>query len=207
MTMFAPTLLRERIKEEEPPTCFAKQWDPNHPECTGGLDPQYTHPRTGTHVRETCEFFERCGAETKISRQNRLSSGLVPASALVRQQQPAAPQTFRAYMQTQQYAQQQPAASFMQSAPARPTFPQPYAAQPQPQQQLQYPAPAYQLQYLMPGYLTVPEQRTVGGSIWRLLGREVIRAIAKAMGHTVANFFDTNPLRLPPGQGGGERRE
>ena len=82
------------------------------------------------------------------------------------------------------------------------------AQQPQPQmipvpQQYQYPAPAYQLQYMVPGYLSVHEQRLEGDSYSGMLIREVVRGALKAAGHTLANFFDMNPFRLPPRQGGG----
>jgi hypothetical protein len=63
---------------------------------------------------------------------------------------------------------------------------------------MQYPAPAYQLNYMMPGYLTVPEVRQPGESIWNVLAREVARGLFKSAGHTVSHFMDTHPFMEPP---------
>ena len=58
-----------------------------------------------------------------------------------------------------------------------------------------HPASTYQLNYVVPSYLSVPEPRAVGESIWRLLARLVLRAILKALGHELAHFADTIPLK------------
>jgi hypothetical protein len=119
--------------------------------------------------------------------------------------QPAAP-TFREYMQ-QQITERRAVAS-----PPVPSYPYPY---PYPTQQppvghaYQYPAPTYQLQYMVPAYLSIPEQRLIGESVWGHLAREGVRSIFKALGHTIANYFDTHPFRIhqpPPPPGGPEQK-
>jgi hypothetical protein len=69
----------------------------------------------------------------------------------------------------------------------------PYVAQFGPQLvPVQYQQPGMQ----MSAYLTVPEPVDPEESwLWRLL-REVVRSMFKATGHTAANFFDNNTLRL-----------
>jgi hypothetical protein len=65
------------------------------------------------------------------------------------------------------------------------------------QQVVHHPAPMYQLNYMMPGYLSVPEERLPGESLWGVLLREVFRSMFKALGHSVSHFFDARPLREP----------
>jgi hypothetical protein len=66
---------------------------------------------------------------------------------------------------------------------------QPYA-HPAPQQ-----AAAWVLNYAMPSYLSTPETQHPGETIWSVLLRELIRALFKAGGHTLAHFFDVRPLK------------
>jgi hypothetical protein len=87
---------------------------------------------------------------------------------------------------------------------AQPQYPYPQAPLPPPMPPMyppphhqNYPAPAYQLNYMVPGYLTVPEQRQEDTSFWGLLGRESMRSVGKALGHTISNFFDVQPFRRP----------
>ena len=54
---------------------------------------------------------------------------------------------------------------------------------------------AIPVNYKMPNYLTVPEEREQGESAWSVLGREILRSAAKAVGHAVAAFFDRTRLR------------
>lgn len=194
-------------RKDEVPPCYGKDWNGNAPECAGGPDPKFTDRDTGSHVREVCDYFQSCGSQVNARR-------LIPAAQLVRQAPPAPPtvqhsaSTFREYAQQQQAAQVQAAAIAAAQRAAMapqppPQYVYPYQQQPAPQMmqmpaQYQHPAHTYQLNYQVPGYLTVPEQRSVEGSFWGLLGREALRSIGKAFGHTVANFFDANPFRLPP---------
>lgn len=187
----------QTAKQDDVPICFGTHhWNPNEPECKGGADPKYTHPGNGSHVREICDHFRECGARSTAAR---MSTNIVPASQLTRPQAPSFPivppvprqqdaTTFREHMQRyQQQLAQTPAPQY------------PYSAHPPaPAMQYQYPAPTYQLQYLVPSYLSVPEQRVYGGSLWGHLGRELLRAALKATGHTLAAYFDTHPFRSPP---------
>lgn len=215
---------------DDKPSCFGQQWDPKASECAGGPDAGFTHPKNGTHVRPMCDFYQQCGAHVSAKRMvGSIGHNLVPASSLIRggpgmqpiplppTKQPVpqqSPSTFQAYIEQQRMKLAVPVAQQMQ--PFQYAGPYPYYPQ-QPQQQMmqhaamQYPAPTYQLQYMVPGYLSVPEMRMHGESIWGLLGREVVRAMGKALGHTVANFFDTHPFRVPPpppyvGGEGGENK-
>lgn len=188
---------------EDVPTCFgSSHWDPRAVECAGGADPKYTHPKNQSHVRDACDFFQQCGIRSQAAR---MGAQLIPAQQLrrppmfpvppppapiVQQQAP----TFREYMQHQQRPTQM---AVPQYYPPQ----QQYPYQQPPQVHMapgQFPASVYQLNYQVPGYLSVPEQRTWGGSVWGLLGREALRAILKALGHTVAGYFDSQPFRLPP---------
>jgi len=193
-----------RPVKEDVPVCYGEKWEATAPECAGGPDATYTHPKDGTHVREMCDFFHSCGAKVQAGR---LGAQIIPAAQLTSRTiqpiplpaaPPAQPPSFREYMAQQQSVQPRvapmPQSHYLQVQPT-----------PAPQHpSMGYPAPMYQLQYLVPGYLSVPEARRPGQSVWAMLGREVIRALGKAVGHTIANFFDTHPFRLPPGQGGSE---
>lgn len=190
------------------PPCFGdtKLWSAVEPECAGGPDPKYVEETTGSHIRRRCSFFESCG-NTVAKKQQILSAhslirpgiplGPIPAPAVN-----APPQ--RTAMTQAPPTPQQLIHSFMQQRP--PTVAQPpqvqYYQQPQPQGPVHSPASVYQLNYAMPAYLSVPEQRQPNQGILSVLGREMVRAMGKSLGHTIAHFFDMNPFKLPPGQGG-----
>lgn len=103
---------------------------------------------------------------------------------------------YRQQQLAQQLAQQQVVQQQRAAVPVPPQYPQP----PQPYS-YPYPPPPqntggqYHLNYMMPAYLSVPEVRRPGQSIWAILGRESVRAIGKSFGHTIAHFFDVNPFR------------
>jgi hypothetical protein len=191
------------LKKDDIPTCFGDSCDPNEAACAGGPDPKFVHPKNGSHVRPPCDFFQMCGTYTRAKKV--ASQQVIPPQSLIRPTAPMVPvgppappeSTFRAYIQQQMAQRPVPI--------AYPPVPAPYPQAPiiPVPQQYQYPAPAYQLQYMVPGYITVPEQRMEGESYGGLLMRELLRGGLKAMGHTLANFFDMNPFRLPPRQGGG----
>ena len=46
--------------------------------------------------------------------------------------------------------------------------------------------------YTMPSYLSVPEDPSA--SFWRALWMSLFRSFGKALGHSIANFFDSHPL-------------
>src|ERR1700735_2038731 len=91
-------------RREETPACFGKDWDSAAPECAGGPDPSFTHPKTGLHMREQCNFYSSCGVRVGASR-------VIPADRLVRQplitpppqpQAPQGPPSFRDYLVAEQ---------------------------------------------------------------------------------------------------------
>jgi hypothetical protein len=195
------------------PTCFAKDWDKNAPECAGGPDPSFVHPVTQLHIREQCSFFNQCGARTQAARQ----AQVIRPETLVRPspgwQPPPSPQTapvgppqtFADYLRQQHAhnveAQRQAALSGIRP-PQQAVFtapspqPQPHPMMhPGPWGQVQYPASRYELNYTMPAYLSVAEERLPGEGLTRVLLREVLRSVLKAIGHAFAHFFDSRTIR------------
>jgi hypothetical protein len=195
------------------PACFGKEHDPAVPHCAGGPDPTYLHPVTQLRVRQRCDFYDACGARTAAATA---ANRLIAPQALLRppEQQPQAQQgqpqlapgmsiPFNAYLRASALqAEQTRQAAMAQPQQQRPFFQpqqqqQPHYAQP-PIPGALYPAQQFQLNYMMPGYLTAPEQRAPGESVWSVVLREVLRAIFKSVGHTIAHHFDANTLKGPP---------
>lgn len=175
------------------PACFGKDWDKNAPECSGGPDPSYVHPQTGQHVREKCDFFSMCGARTQASRVA-YSQAVIPPQNLIRPPvvtppPVTVPQNFGQFMTQQQaqFAEAQRLAAMSASRPVVPVVQTPVT--------MVHPASTYQLNYQMPAYLSVPEERQPGESIWSVLGREILRSMFKATGHAVAHHFDARKLK------------
>jgi hypothetical protein len=154
------------------PPCFGREWDPSEPACAGGLDPVARDPRTGSHKLEACPYFTSCGARTQGLREAQTPT----VSAFYQQLGKAAAASPLA-----------PAPIALATRPQIATAPVPGAAI--------HPASTYQLNYVVPGYLSVPEPRADGESVWRVLGRLVLRAILKALGQELAHFADTHPLK------------
>jgi hypothetical protein len=176
-----PVLQQNRIMPT--PDCFGHLWDAKAPECAGGVDLMYTNKQSGSHIRERCRFFDSCGSKVQATR----------AAAM------------KATVPSQSWTFPRPQSSAEASRAQVPQMSQPMAPQQQqPQQQmvphgLWYPAPTYQFNHGIPNYLTTPEPRAPGESIWMSLVRELLRGVIKSFGHTVAYFVDTTPVkRLPP---------
>lgn len=197
------------------PSCFGKHWDPNHVECKGGLDPVYRNPRDDSHRRDRCSWFEACHQRTMNSSAPVPAPQLpIPAHSLVRQSMDAPKPP-----QIPPYSPPRPPVypSPLPQQPAPPQVHQPYYQQPPPQpqpQQYQYPqqhgmlppniaqfGPQYVFTpYQMPGsqmpqYLTIPEPVRDDVSWIARLGHEILRSVFKSFGHSLAAFFDSNPLR------------
>lgn len=81
----------------------------------------------------------------------------------------------------------------MQLMQTNPYLPQPMYPGRFPMQGNINPIAFHATNYEMPGYLSVPEPRD--GGFWPTLGREVFRGMGKALGHSIASFFDHVPLR------------
>lgn len=188
------------------PACFGQGWDPREPECAGGPDPNY-QARDGGHIRPQCGVFARCGARTTLLKQ---TAQVVPASSLVRPHvgapppatpPQAPPRTFPEYMarQNAEWVEKQRLSAMGAPRPAvaptssiSPTFQHPYPST------VHSPATRYELNYTMPGYLTVPEERGQGESLWSVFFREIVRAMFKAVFHAGSHFMDTRRLKDPP---------
>jgi hypothetical protein len=180
---------------QETPSCFARDWDKDAPECAGGKDATYTNPRTGLNVREPCSFFSSCGARVQASRM--AASGVIPASHLVRPPILTPPPTPPASMGDYLRQRQAEFAAVEQARGLpymRPPIPAP-GPQPYPQQQVHHPGQVWNLNYGMPGYLSVPEERMDGEGLKSVLLREVIRGVFKAIGHVLAHFFDSRRIK------------
>ena len=195
MTMSAPSLQRDVV-----PVCFGKEWDPRESECAGGPDPNYTDA-DGGHVRAQCQVFSRCGARTQ--QMKNATGNLIPAQNLTRPPiiTPPPPQgpprTFHDYMSrtNAEWVEEQRRKAMGTPRPpqAAPTWTPPQALGHS--VQVHSPAHRYELNYTMPGYLTVPEERGEGEGLMAVLFREIIRAIFKAVGHTIAHSFDSRRMK------------
>jgi hypothetical protein len=126
-----------------------------------------------------------------------VQAAAVPAKPPTPQTPAAQPQNFSDFLRHQQAAhiEAQRQAALTASRPQAPAPYQPQQQQQQPAQFAQYPAPAYQLNYMMPGYLSAPEVRHEGEGLLPVLGREVIRSVFKALGHSVSHFFDVRVMK------------
>lgn len=190
----------------KPPSCFGTDWDSKEPECAGGPHPTRRNPRTGSHVLDACDWYLSCGARTNASKN--ASGTLIPVQNLFRTPNaptnttppvtPAMPQptTFGQWIQGQRPG----GAPVVHPGVPTATMPQP-SAPAQPQQQVHFapgtvhPAQTWQLNYTSPPFLSTPETLQPGESIWKLLLREVLRAMGKGAGHAIAHFFDTRALK------------
>lgn len=162
-----------------PPVCYGELWDHGAAECGGGYDPAFV-ATNGSKVRPRCDWFDSCRIRTGLKKANEQQrNALVAPTSLVRPP-PAMP-----------YSRFQPPPP---ATPQTPTYQQPqqvYAQQPYP-----YPVVVTQpvqmmpTNYGMPAYLTTPEVRHPNESFFAPLGREMFRAAGKALGHSLAAFFD-----------------
>lgn len=183
-------------KRNEPPTCFGKDWDRNAPECAGGPDVSFIpssgekyagQDLHGTNVRLQCDWFQSCGSRCAAGKN--AHGTLVPAQQLLRSPPPPVPQPTSAPMTYGQWLARQNTKPAPTAVPAQPQAPQVLA------NAAVQPATMWQLNYAMPSYLSTPEIRHPGESIWSVLLREVLRAIGKAVGHSVSHFFDARVLK------------
>jgi len=188
-------------KPANSPPCFGSiLWSASAVECIGGSDPAYENPKTGTNVRDRCNYYSSCASAVSSSRAQQ------PQLMQIRQNQPGMqgpprpvpmiprPQNFVPQPQYPQPFQQQPTQQYMQPTQSHygVQYAPPYVAQNGPAiVAVPYQQPGHQ----MPSYLTVPEPVNLNESGWRRLVREIVRSMAKSAGHTTASFFDHNPMR------------
>lgn len=204
-----------------PPSCFGKHWVANNVKCNGGLDPTFTHPRTGSNKRDRCPWYTACGA--RMSANNlQPQQQLVPVQNLNRNkaQPPPVPnpfqQTLGGFLQggtnvARQFGNIQVRHPKPAQVQVQPQVPQ--APQQQPQQIMfaGHPSPPYVHPAMasmpahvpsnfsapgmqMPAYLTVPEPIVPGQSLARPFAATVMRSMLKAFGHATANWFDHVPM-------------
>lgn len=156
------------------PECFGSLWSDSAVECKGGYDPGY-NGMNGSRVRPRCDFFDSCKSRVTLKKLGQQPQ-LMPPQSLIRPQGPFAP------------------AVPYQNVPGRPVV-----GPIQPQQQVHpgyYPQVTFRpiemmpASYHMPAYLSEPEVRLEGESYWAPMGREILRGLGKALGHSVAHFFD-----------------
>ena len=167
------------------PKCFGLRWSSSDKICAGGLDPDYTDPETDSHIRPKCDFYATCMNRVRLKQQEELRSRSLPVlpSNPITMTRPSAPVSPRPEMTAQQMMQQ-----LIQQKEASTAGPL--------MQPVMWPVEsAIPVNYKMPNYLTVPEEREPGESAWSVLGREILRSAAKAVGHAVAAFFDRTRLR------------
>jgi len=205
-------------------SCFGKLWEEAAIECTGGFDLAYRSHKSESNLRERCTAFEACRAAKQENRAHVFQPQVVPAQQLIRHPQP--PPVPQQYAQQQRLHPPPPPPPPVAAYPAPGyVAPQPQYAQPQPQHYVQpqyfsqpqtpqyhhthQGAHPYHAQFgpqhvpvayqqpgaQMPAYLAVPEP-VESGPWWVRLLAEIARSMAKASGHSIASFFDHNPMRL-----------
>lgn len=164
-----------------PPDCYGKHFDRSEPTCVGGHDPAYTDD-DGRHVRESCAMASSCAARCQANRQ--LAPQIVPATNLINNR-PQAPLT--SFSQPTQAAQPYRPAAYTNPSIQ---YHQPTPSQYHPQAGVQQMVP---VNYGIPQYLSVREPVN-GQSLPKRLGMEVLRSLGKAVGHTIAHFFDVEAV-------------
>ncbi len=179
------------MTQQKVPSCFGAKWEARAPECAGGLDPAYMHPVNGSNKRDRCPWYSQCAASIAAQKMS-TQGGLVqvrPQQQQQQQQQIQPPSAMKPFF-TQQPPQMQP-----QQPQPQQMVPAPYMVPPQ-QAQTPYMVPMNfaPQSAQMPGYLTVPEPIVPGQHWGKRLGFSIARSMAKAAGHTLANFFDHTPL-------------
>lgn len=202
------------------PACFGKSWEAKSTVCAGGLDPAYLHPEGG-HKRDRCRYYGSCASRTTAANLQQERAQTISASTLVRQP-PKIHDPFQGMLRNIQSGATQvaqrvgnipvkPQTQILPSIPSMPTMPTaPQVAHtPQAPQGYVHPSMAsvphmVPVNHQMPGtqmpsYLTVPEPIIPGQGLGRPFAATVGRSIMKAVGHTIANWFDHVPWNpFPP---------
>jgi len=174
----------------QPPSCFGELFDKTAAECVGGFDSKWSGVG-GSRVRPVCDFADSC-ARTVSDKQHQV----IPTSSLTR------PQPHTAFGNSTPSGYQRP------TVPAQPTRTWEPPSQHQPQQQQRYATQPYQHpshfsgHYGIPAYLSV-RQPSNSGTIVERMWWETLRSMGKAIGHTLANFFDSEVFGRFGGPGPG----
>lgn len=178
------------LQQHQKPPCFGDAWDPNEPECTGGRDPSYIHPKNGTNYREQCSFYHSCGRQVQLKKASANVGNTVSTHSLIRNR-PTQSTTNTANTATT--AKNNDAVDALLKAlgaqpDKNPVVDQLLAV-------LRAATPGHHqmmpVNFEVPTYLTVTEPHG-SGPIWIRLGREVMRSAMKGVGHQFSSFWDHN---------------
>lgn len=176
------------------PQCFGELFDNTAPECIGGFDSKWTGGVGGNRVRPVCDFVNTCAQKTQ---QTANHQQVIPVGNLVR---PPQPHTTFGTSASPSYTR--PPTPMQSRAWAPPSQQQPTAPQTTyGSQHYQHP-PQFSGHYGIPQYLTV-RQPVNSGPILERMWWETLRSIGKAIGHTLANFFDSEVFGRHGGPGPG----
>ncbi len=183
-------MLKSQAEQRERPRCFGDLFDKDVPECVGGFDAKWTGGVGGSRIRPICDYVDECSQVTPRRHQQ-----LIPTENLIRSQ----PHTSFGTSAPSGHMRPPPvpAPTPMQQRPWGP--PSQQQAQPQHYQQHHYPS-HFSGQYSIPQYLTVRQPSNSGPIIERMWW-EVLRSMGKSIGHTLANFFDSEVFGRHGGPG------
>lgn len=176
------------------PHCFY-DWESDDAQCQGGTS-THINPRTNTTQWDRCTWEAQCRQATWRLRPERIPPSLIPTTSLVRT--PAPPQPAARAAAAPVYQQQ--------AAPLAVAPPQAQAvAHPAAQVVMMHQQPvnynaSMPVNYQMPGYLSAPQDVATDG-FGAALGKTLLRAAVKGIGHSLAHFFDQTPIPT------GKRRE
>lgn len=170
------------------PSCFGSLFDKTAAECVGGFDANWSGGVGGSRIRPVCDFVDACSRRVAEKQHQQV----IPTGSLVRPHTTFGTSTPSGY--------QRPA---LPTQPPR-TWNPPTQQQPNPQ----YPPHHYQQpphfsgHYGIPAYLSV-RQPSNSGTIVERMWWETLRSMGKAIGHTLANFFDSEVFGRFGGPGPG----
>jgi hypothetical protein len=184
-------VLKSQAEQRERPSCFGDLFDKTAPECVGGFDAKWTGGVGGSRIRPMCDYVDDCSQVTPRRHQQ-----LIPTENLIRSQ----PHTSFGTSSPSGYVRPPPVPTPMQQRPWGP--PSQQQAQPPPQhyQQQHHYGPHFSGNYGIPQYLTVRQPSNSGPIIERMWW-EVLRSMGKSVGHTLANFFDSEVFGRHGGPG------
>jgi hypothetical protein len=197
----------------EKPRCYEEnKWEKSSLKCSGGADPTFTD-QEGRHIRPRCDYYSIC-ASRKLAMQNAAQlQALTPKTTIpVMPTNPLQANTQTVYAtQQQHYLNPQPQVPPQVQQPV-PSYYQ-YNQQQQPQRfqqptmavapmgtggAVQVHAPPMAMMptsFYIPPYLTVPEPLLQDEGLARYIGRNLVRAMGKAIGHTISHVFDTITIK------------
>jgi hypothetical protein len=179
--------------QTDQPPCFGQLFDDKAPECVGGFDSKWTGGVGGNRVRPTCDFVNACAQKTH---QAANPQQVIPTSNLIRP-----PQPHTTFGTSASPGDARPPTPMQSRAWAPPSQQQPAPPQTYGTQHYTYPT-QFAGHYGIPQFLTV-RQPVNSGPILERMWWETLRSIGKAIGHTLAHFFDSEVFGRHGGPGPG----